>query len=151
MQQDFLQGTMDAVTAAVAPVVMISANAILISAISAKHQAMSDRMRMLTAEWRSVEAGSARRAAILAQIALFRRRIRWIGRSHFLLYSATVCFLLMVLVIALTPVVQTWSVISVPLLVSGVSIMVAAIVLELLDLRKAQATLELDSGDLFGS
>src|SRR5579863_9909466 len=96
-------GTMAAIAAAVTPVVMISANAILIGTISAKHQAMSDRLRSLTAEWRSSGTSVARRDSILAQVKLFTDLIAWISRAHYLLYVATVCFIAMVMVIALTP------------------------------------------------
>jgi hypothetical protein len=144
-------GTMAAIASAVTPVVMISANAILIGTISSKHQAMSDRVRLLTAEWRSPGTSAARRHAIRAQLRLFGLRIAWISRAHFLLYAATACFIAMVLVIALTPVIPSWpalELLSLPLLVGGVLLMLAAIFLELLDLRKARATIEIESTDV---
>src|SRR5579863_9012066 len=121
-----LTGTMSAIAAAVTPVVMISANAILISGISSKHQAMSDRLRTLTKEWRSADTSAPRRDSIRAQVQLFMVRIAWISRAHFLLYVATACFLAMVLVIALTPIVNRWLALewlSVPLLLGGVFLM----------------------------
>jgi hypothetical protein len=147
MQVDFAQGpaqtTMAAIAAAVTPVVMISANAILIGSISSKHQAMSDRLRILTAEWRSPGASADRRDSIRAQVQLFTLRIAWISRAHFLLYVATACFLTMVLGIALS-----LPLLSLPLLLAGVILMLMAILLELLDLRKARATIEMESGDM---
>jgi hypothetical protein len=147
MQVDFAQGpaqtTMTAIAAAVTPVVMISANAILIGSISSKHQAMSDRLRILTAEWRSPGASADRRDSIRAQVQLFTLRIAWISRAHFLLYVATACFLAMVLGIALS-----LPLLSLPLLLVGVILMLMAILLELLDLRKARATIELESKDV---
>jgi hypothetical protein len=142
------QGTMSAIAAAVTPVVMISANAILIGTISSKHQAMSDRVRALTAEWRAPGTSAARRSAISAQVRVFAGRIAWISRAHVILYVATVFFLAMVLVIALTPVIQTWAEFSVPLLLGGVSLMLIAIVLELLDLRKARSSIEVEIADV---
>ncbi len=139
---------MAAIAAAVTPVVMISANAILIGAISSKHDSMSSRLRTLTAEWRRPETNTARRDSIRAQVQLLSLRLEWISRSHFLLYVATVCFVAMVMVLALTAVIRTWAVFSLPLLVAGVSLMLVAIFLELLDLRKAQATIEIESRDL---
>ena len=136
------QGTMAAIAAAVTPVVMISANAILIGTIGAKHQAMSDRLRALTAEWRDPETSAARRDTIHTQVRLFTSRIAWISRAHFLLYAATVFFLAMVIVIALAPEF------SLPLLLGGVTLMLIAIVLELLDLRRAQASIELETRDV---
>jgi hypothetical protein len=140
------QTAMAAIAAAVTPVVMISANAILIGAISSKHQAMSDRLRTLSAEWRSPAATAARRDSIRAQVQLFTLRIAWISRAHFLLYVATACFLAMVPVIALMPVTDTG--LSLPLMLCGVSLMLLAIFLELLDLRKARATIEIESRDI---
>jgi hypothetical protein len=140
-------GSMAAIAAAVTPVVMISANAILIGAISSKHQAMSDRLRSLIAEWRSPDTSVARRDAIRAQTRLFTLRIAWISRAHILLYAATACFIAMVLVIALTPVIPRWQgleLFSLPLLLGGVFLMLTAIFLELLDLRKARATIEIE-------
>jgi hypothetical protein len=141
-------GTMAAIAAAVTPVVMISANAILIGAISSKHQAMSDRLRVLSAEWRSPDTSAARRDSIRAQVQLFTLRIAWISRAHFLLYVATACFLAMVLVIAGGPSLEL---LSVPLLLGGVFLMLTAIFLELLDLRKARATIEIESREVTGS
>ena len=147
MQLNFAQAptatTMAAVAAAVTPVVMISANAILIGAISSKHQAMSDRLRTLAAEWRSQEASTARRDSIRIEVELFSARIAWISRAHFLLYVATACFIAMVLAIALS-----LEAVTLPLLLGGVVLMLAAIFLELLDLRKARATIELESKEV---
>jgi hypothetical protein len=139
---------MAAIAAAVTPVVMISANAILIGAISSKHQAMSDRLRALTAEWRNAATSPARRDAIRAQVRVFVLRIAWISRAHFLLYVATACFIAMVIAIAVTPLIQTWATLSVPLLLSGVFLMLVAIVFELLDLKKANATIRTESLDV---
>lgn len=141
-------GTMAAIAAAVTPVVMISANAILIGAISSKHQAMSDRLRVLTAEWRGPDTSAARRDSIRAQVRLFTLRIAWISRAHFLLYVATACFLAMVLVIAGGPSLEL---LSLPLLLGGVFLMLTAIFLELLDLRKARATIEIESREVTGA
>jgi hypothetical protein len=76
-----LQDTQAAISAAVTPVVMISANAILISAISSKHQSMSDRLRALTAEWRNAATPVTpvtRREAIAGQLRLFDEQLRWV-------------------------------------------------------------------------
>ena len=139
---------MSAIAAAVTPVVMISANAILIGAISSKHQAMSDRLRTLAAEWRTPGVSGPRRDSIRAQIQLFTLRIAWISRAHFLLYVATACFLAMVMVIALTPAWPRLEWLSLPLLLGGVLLMLLAIVLELLELRRARATIELEGRDV---
>ena len=141
------QDTQAAISAAVTPVVMISANAILISAISSKHQSMSDRLRALTAEWRHEATPAARRAAIAAQVRLFDQRLRWITWSHIILYTATACFIAMVIVIALSPSLEALSGASLALLIAGVALMFVGILLELLDLAKAQTTVALEIRD----
>ena len=151
MQANATPAVMAAITAAVTPVVMISANAILIGTISAKHQAMSERVRALSAEWRTRDTSAARREAIGRQCRLFQRRIAWVGRAHFLLYVATGCFIAMVMVIATTPLTRDWARLSLPLLLSGVFLMLIAIMLELLDLSRARATLEIDTADVLAT
>jgi hypothetical protein len=139
-----------AISAAVTPVVMISANAILISAISAKHQSMSDRLRALTAEWRNAATPAARRDTIAAQLRLFDERLRWVTWSHIILYAATACFIAMVIVIAASPELQALSGASLWLLIAGVLLMFAGIVLELMDLAKARTTAGLEVKDIIG-
>jgi hypothetical protein len=137
-----------AISAAVTPVVMISANAILISAISAKHQSMSERVRSLTAEWRTHSTPVTRREAIAGQLRLFDERLRWITWSHIVLYAATACFIAMVMVIAASPALQVLSGAALGLLIAGVTLMFAGIVLELLDLAKARTTVQLEVKDI---
>jgi hypothetical protein len=143
-----LQDTQAAISAAVTPVVMISANAILISAISSKHQSMSDRLRALTAEWRNAATAVARREAIADQVRLFDERLRWVTLSHIILYMATACFIAMVIVIAVSPTLEVLSGASLGLLIAGVALMFLGILLELLDLAKARATVGLEVKDV---
>jgi hypothetical protein len=137
-----------AISAAVTPVVMISANAILINTISSKHQSMSDRVRSLTAEWRAHNTPVTRREAIAGQLRLFDERLRWITWSHIVLYAATACFIAMVMVIAASPALQVLSGASLAMLIAGVTLMFAGIVLELMDLAKARTTVRLEVKDI---
>jgi hypothetical protein len=139
---------MSAIAAAVSPVVMISANAILIGGISAKHEAMAGRLRTLTAEWRSPATEPARRTMIRAQVLLFEERFLWITRAHIALYVATACFISVVITIAVTSVLEREPRTALPLLLTGMGLTLAAIFLELLDLRKAHATILIESSDL---
>jgi hypothetical protein len=140
--------TQTAISAAVTPVVMISANAILISAISSKHQSMSDRLRALTAEWRNEATPESRRKAIADQVRLFDERLRWVTWSHIILYTATACFITMVIVIAVSPALEALSGASLGLLVAGVALMFVGILLELLDLAKARTTVGVEIRDV---
>jgi len=140
--------TQAAIAAAVTPVVMISANAILIGAISSKHQSMSDRLRSLTAEWRNPDTSAGRRAAIAPQVRLFDERLRWVTWSHIVLYAATACFILMVIDIAISSSVESWKDISIAMLMAGVTLMFTGIVLELFDLAKARRTVSIELRDI---
>jgi len=140
--------TQSAIAAAVTPVVMISANAILIGAISSKHQSMSDRLRALTAEYRNPDTPAERRAAIAPQVRLFDERLRWVTWSHIVLYAATAFFILMVIDIAISASVEDWKDISVAMLIAGVTLMFTGIVLELFDLAKARRTVRIELKDI---
>ena len=140
--------TQAAIAAAVTPVVMISANAILIGGISSKHQSMSDRLRALTAEYRHPDTSAERRAAIAPQVRLFDERLRWVTSSHIVLYAATACFILMVIDIAISSSVESWKDISIAMLIAGVTLMFTGIVLELLDLAKARRTVNIELRDI---
>jgi hypothetical protein len=142
------QDTQAAISAAVTPVVMISATAILISAITTKHQSMSDRLRALTAEWRNADTSAARREAIAHEVRLFDTRLRWVTWSHIILYIAAACFIAMVIVIAMSPSLEELSGKSLGLLIAGVALMFVGILLELLDLARARATVRLEVKDI---
>jgi hypothetical protein len=142
---------MAAIAAAVTPVVMISANAVLVGGISSKHQAMADRLRALTAEWRRPETAPERRRKITEEVRIFQKRFTWITRSHILLYVATACFILVVIVIALSTTRQAWLDVTLPLLMAGVSLTFIAIIIELIDLAKARDTIRLETQDVVKS
>lgn len=143
-----VQDTQAAISAAITPVVMISANAILLNAITSKHQSMSDRLRALTAEWRNAATPATRREAIVDQLKLFDERLRWITWSHIILYLATACFIAMVIVIAVSAALEALSGVLLGLLIAGVGLMFVGILLELLDLAKARATVGLEVKDI---
>jgi hypothetical protein len=63
-----------------------------------------------------------------------------------LLYGATILFIAMVLAIAMR-----FDFFSLPLLLCGMGVTLIAIVLELIDLAKARATLRIESRDITGS
>jgi VIT1/CCC1 family predicted Fe2+/Mn2+ transporter len=143
-----LQDTQAAIAAAVTPVVMISANAVLIGGINNRHQSMTERMRTLAAEWRNATTPRHRRESIVHQIRLIDERLRWVSLSHIILYIATACFIAMVIVIAVSPALEYLSGASLTLLISGVALMFLGILLELLDLARARATIRLEVAEV---
>jgi VIT1/CCC1 family predicted Fe2+/Mn2+ transporter len=123
-------------------------SAILINAITSKHQSMSDRLRALTAEWRDAATPATRREASVDQLRLFDERLRWVTWSHIILYMATACFIAMVIVIAVSPALEALSGATLGLLLAGVALMFVGILLELFDLAKARATVGLEVKDV---
>jgi hypothetical protein len=61
---------------------------------------------------------------------------------------ATACFIATVIVIAVSPALEALSGVSLGLLIAGVVLMFAGILLELLDLAKARATVALEVKDI---
>jgi hypothetical protein len=138
------------VTAAVTPVVMISASAILISGINSKHQSLSDRVRGLAAEHRLVASTSVRKENIRNQIGFFRRRLRYVYIAHVSLYCATACFVAMVMVISFT--VKAASLVSatLPFFMAGVLLLLIAVSFEIRELRLSSETMRLELTDIEG-
>src|SRR5271165_5729462 len=96
-------GLLQLITAAITPVAMISAAAIIIGGIGSKHQSLSDRVRSLTAEFRETATSEERRASIRQQMLWFERRINHVANASRLLYFAIAAFVFTVLLIILTP------------------------------------------------
>ena len=94
------------ITSAVAPIVMVSAAGLLFMGVQTKNLHLSDRIRALMAEYRTLASGPAgetRRQQILQQVALFNQRIHLSQRALELLYIAIVCFVLTSLLLAASP------------------------------------------------
>lgn len=136
------------ITAAVTPVVMVSTTALLVVGVNTKHQSMSDRLRVLTSEFRAPGTKPARRASICRQTALFERRIAYIATGHRLLYAAIVLFLMTILLIVLSPLKVAWTPAAYALFLSGVVLMLTAVACELLELSYANRTLRAEIDDV---
>jgi hypothetical protein len=141
------QGPLSIIALAVTPAVMISATAILIGTVSTKHGAMADRLRALMAEYRTADITVDRRRNIEGQCALFQRRLRMITKAHVALYIATGFFVLMVLAIGISSSASTSQSILYPLFLAGTLSMGYGVVLEVMELRLGNRTLELEVAD----
>ncbi|MDQ6678986.1 MAG: DUF2721 domain-containing protein [Acidobacteriota bacterium] len=143
-----VQDPLRVVTAAVTPVVMISASAILISGISSKNQSLSDRVRGLSAEFRSSDSTAARKKNIASQIRFFRRRLRLVAIAHISLYCAAACFVAMVMVISVTVRISTLAAATLPFFMAGVVLLLIAVGFEIRELRMSSETLALELKDI---
>lgn len=135
----------ETVSAAVTPVVLVSASAVLILGVGNKHQNMADRVRSLNTERRSPATPGERRASIDRQISLLVRRIRFSRTAHLILYVSILFFIGMALLLLFAP---TAFGAGVTLLIAGVALMLAAVVCEILELRLAEQTLAIEVGDV---
>lgn len=136
----------ETISAAVTPVVLVSASALLVVGVGSKHQNMSDRVRNLAAEWRSPNTG-ARRASIERQLLLLRRRIRFSAFAHRALYISILTFLAMALLLLF----DAAAVVAILILfIIGIALVVAAVACEIVELSLARRTLDDEVADIVG-
>ncbi len=141
-------GLLQLITAAVTPVVMISAAATLILGINSKHQSMADRLRVLASEFRQAHTSDVRRASISQQMRIFERRIHYSATAHRILYLAIVVFLLTILTVVLAPAGAVWTPAAYVLFVGGTVLILAAVVFEFIELWWTNRTLQLEMSDV---
>ncbi len=136
------------VATAVTPVVLVSATAILIGGVNARHIAIADRIRSLTTEHRNSATTDQRRAAIQRQLPIFGRRIRLVSWSIRGLYIASACFVTMALIISATLWRKMLAVATVPLFILGIVLLLFSIICELWELHEANHSLFDEIADL---
>lgn len=134
--------------AAVTPVVLISASAILISGVNARYIAIADRMRSLAREFREQTSNVHRCEVIAKQMATFQIRVRLVSWSERTLYVSVVCFTSVALMISATMGKSLLEFLSLPLFTIGIVLIVIAIVLQLLELRLSNRTLRAETEDI---
>ena len=141
---------LDTITAAVAPVVMVSAAGLLFTGLQAKNFHLADRIRALAQELRGLagEVAPSRRRQLVAQIALFERRLRLNHHALELLYVAILCFTATSLLLMLSALAWVRAPVSpalvAPVFVVGVAVLLLALLLEFLELRTGLRTIEIE-------
>ena len=133
-------GLLSLISVAVAPVVLITAAAILLSGLTSKYGNIADQMRRLTAEYRSGETSQARRATIARQLSLFARRIEAIWAATTCLCVAILAFVVMVLAVIFAQRATRLGYFGVGTLLIGLIFMAVALVCELVELFLARKT-----------
>jgi TRAP-type C4-dicarboxylate transport system permease small subunit len=139
---------MQVVAAAVTPVVLISATAILVSGVNSRYMSISDKMRSLAHEWREAATSAERKALIADQMKTFRERISLVAWAVRLLYAAVACFASMALVISATMWRRVLEFVTLPMFVVGISLMLGAILLQLIELQLANRTISTEVRDI---
>jgi hypothetical protein len=141
-------GLLQLITSAITPVVLLSAAASLIISINQKQANVADRLRSLAAEYRQPETVPERCATIRAQVRLLDQRFRRIALAHIWLHIAVAAFGAMIMILTLTRRTPFWDACVLGLFVGGVCLIMAAMVMELMELHLARRTVVLDIEDV---
>jgi uncharacterized protein DUF2721 len=142
--------TVAALSSAVAPIVMVSAAALLFNGVQAKNLHLSDRIRAVLTELRHPETAEARRGQLRVQLRLFDRRIRLSQWALDMIYVAMLCFMSTSLLLVFgvwfgAPIV---SVATVALFAIGVAVLVVALALEFVELWMSLKTIHIEMQDV---
>lgn len=137
------------ISVAVAPVVLISACAILLSGYTSKYGNISDRLRSLAAEYRRPETAPARRDILKRQIGLFHRRVIAVWLVSTLLSLALLSFVGTVLSVIVAVRQVQLGVVSAGTLVIGLVLVGAAVLADLYEIRLARLTIAGELSDIF--
>ncbi len=144
--------SLQALTTAVAPIVLVSAAGLLYTGVQTKNLHLSDRIRALTAELRNPSITPARRQQVLDQLPHFVRRIRLSQHSLELLYVGILCFVMTSLLLASTLWVahRALPVVITVVFVAGVLLLILALALEFVEMWIGMKTIEIETKDASG-
>jgi hypothetical protein len=135
-------------TAAVTPVVLVSATAILISGTNSRYISISDRMRALAHEYRGPNCLQQRRITISQELLIFQHRIHLVSWAVRALYMAVGAFIIDALIISATLWRHMLATATLPLFLIGILLMMLAIVCQLLELQSSNRTVSLEMSDI---
>ncbi len=143
--------TFQVITSAVAPIVMVSAAGLLSMGVQAKNLHLADRLRALLSEYRTLTPESAhqtRRDQIVAQLALFKKRICLSQRALECIYLAMVAFVVTSLLLAATPWIggEVTPALTGGVFVVGVGLLLVALVLEFWEMHLGLRTVNIEIG-----
>lgn len=141
-------GALGLITAAVTPVVMLSAAALLIMGVNHKYALLAGRIRALSAEFRLDGLSAARRENVRGQLEVFALRFRLVTLAHQALYTAVILLAATVFTIGLSRLLAGWEPVALGLFLAGVAVTVAGVAAELLEVRLARRTLALELADV---
>ena len=139
---------MQVLAAAVTPVVLVSATAILISGVNSRYIAIADKMRSLAQEFRSPGCTKGRQTSIAIQMLTFRRRIWLVAWAVRTLYAAVASFIAVAMVISATSWRQTLASTTLPLFAFGIFLILVSIGCELVELHLSNRTITLEVRDI---
>lgn len=133
--------TLQVLAAAVTPVVLVSATAILISGVNSRYIAVADRMRALAHEYRDEQCPLTRRAVISQQMETFRARIDLVAWAVRALYASVGCFITDAMIISATAWRSALENATLPFFLLGIALILIGITLELIELQLSGRTI----------
>ncbi len=138
--------SVDILTTAVAPIVMVSAAGLLFNGVQTKNLHLSDRIRGLMREVRNSETTPDRREQVLAQLVYFDRRMRLSQHALELIYLAILCFVVtsLLLTTVLWASRPVWPVVIAAVFVAGVAVLIGALVLEFVEMWLSLQTIKIE-------
>lgn len=139
---------MSLISAAVAPVVLISAVAILFSGLTAKHSHLADQIRQLTTEFRHEGTCSDRRRAIKHQLRLFERRINCLWVANSCLSLAILSFVVTVLFVVASQRTAQLGLFGIAAMLTGLIFLIVALSFETFEIALGRASLVLETHDI---
>ena len=142
------EGPLELLAAAVTPVVMISATAILVSGVNARYISISERIRTLAREHRDSGTTITRSLIIQREMKIFQDRIWLILWAVRALYLAVSCFVTIALLISITAWRQMIVAATLPLFLLGLLLVITAMTLQLLELSESNRTIQLEIDDV---
>ena len=134
--------------AAVTPVVLVSATSILVSGVNSRYISIADKMRGLAQEFRAPTCTPQRKSLIAAQMEIFRKRIGLVAWAVRVLYTSIGCFTAVAMVISATLWHRMLESVTIPLFAAGISMILAAIICQLLELHLSNRTIALEVRDV---
>lgn len=135
-------------TAAVTPVVLVSATAIPISGTNSRYISISDRLRSLAHEYRYPSCPPERRVIITREIITFRHRMHLMSWAVCSFYAAVGAFIVDALLISATLWRQMLAGATLPLFMAGILLVLFALVYQLLELRSSDHTIAIELSDI---
>ena len=139
---------MQILAAAVTPVVLVSATAILVSGVNSRYISIADKMRALAQEFRHQDCRPVRRSHIVEQMSVFRARIGLVAWAVRVLYAAIGSFTAVIMVISAARWQKIFEAITLPLFATGILMILTAIICQLLELHLSNRTIFLEIQDV---
>lgn len=136
------------ISAAVAPAALITSCAILLSGYTGKHSSLASQVRGLTAEARQPDTAPERADAIRRQLGLFRRRVSLVWSATVCLSIALLLFLLTVLLVIFVERQARLGVVGAVTLVAGLGCITLAVWLDLSEIVLARRTMAEEFADV---